>query len=208
MIELINENLINELLDQATHLTKRKNTNGEISQADLRRAVSSAYYALFHFLILQSVNLLCKNFSLALKHKMCRTFQHGEMSKICMDFIKEIQRYEKELEFQKEEQNKIYKSNGKYSGKTITPFKGKYTNFLNFPINDSIKKMALIFPDMQEFRHEADYNLAVQLETINVLSKITEVKEAIKNWKKLRAKEQQENKNILLMLLFCKELKY
>lgn len=39
----------NELLTQTDHLLRP--AKGKPTQADLRRAVSSAYYALFHFLI-------------------------------------------------------------------------------------------------------------------------------------------------------------
>ena len=40
-----------ELLEQANELARKNNPN----QADLRRSVSSAYYALFHLLIFETI---------------------------------------------------------------------------------------------------------------------------------------------------------
>lgn len=49
-------NLHEELLDQAKHLLERHGQSTH--QADLRRAVSTAYYAIFHFMIAES----CRRF--------------------------------------------------------------------------------------------------------------------------------------------------
>src|SRR5580704_13418670 len=63
-----------DLLEQAQHLAHRE--DGEPKQASLRRAVSTAYYALFHLLIDDAVN------QWAIDHQrrvIGRTFGHGTM---------------------------------------------------------------------------------------------------------------------------------
>ena len=66
--------LANELLEQAIHLVRRERKHPK--QASLRRAVSAAYYALFHLLISEAI--------LNWKHTthrpaIARHFQHAQM---------------------------------------------------------------------------------------------------------------------------------
>ena len=66
-----------ELLQQATELV-HKNPNNP-TQADLRRSVSSAYYALFHLLIFEA----CSNWSHdSSRPGLARMFDHGLMKKV------------------------------------------------------------------------------------------------------------------------------
>jgi len=57
-------------------------------QANLRRAISSAYYALFHLLIAEAVDLIVPKKPVGLASKVARTFAHGEMDRVCNDFTK------------------------------------------------------------------------------------------------------------------------
>jgi hypothetical protein len=77
--------LADDLLDQAYHLANRERTHPK--QASLRRAVSTAYYALFHLLIDAAVgqwNVTRQRSILA------RTFDHGRMKKVCDDHVKQF----------------------------------------------------------------------------------------------------------------------
>ncbi len=69
--------LHDDLLDQAIYLAHRNNPN--VTEADLRRAVSSAYYAVFHLLISEA----CANWihSKSRKH-LARMFEHSYMRKV------------------------------------------------------------------------------------------------------------------------------
>lgn len=68
--------LHDELLDQASALAHRTPSP---TQADLRRAVSSAYYALFHLLIFEA----CANWSRdSSRGQLARMFDHGLMKKV------------------------------------------------------------------------------------------------------------------------------
>lgn len=72
-----------DLLEQAYHLARRDGDTPR--QASLRRAVSTAYYALFHLLIDEAVG----NWSIA-RHRsaLARTFDHDRMKKVCDEQIK------------------------------------------------------------------------------------------------------------------------
>src|ERR1700722_11624689 len=74
-----------DLLEQAYHLATME-TN-EPKQASLRRAVSTAYYALFHLLIDEAVS----NWGVVRQRSiLARTFDHGKMKVICEDYVKEF----------------------------------------------------------------------------------------------------------------------
>jgi uncharacterized protein (UPF0332 family) len=72
-----------DLLEQAKHLL---NKDGDaLKQASLRRAISTAYYALFHLLIDEAVG------KWGVEHQrstLARTFEHGSMAKICEESVK------------------------------------------------------------------------------------------------------------------------
>ena len=72
-----------DLLEQAYHLANRE--PGEPKQASLRRAVSTAYYALFHLLIDEAVG----NLGIERQRSvLARTFDHGKMKNVCENQIK------------------------------------------------------------------------------------------------------------------------
>jgi uncharacterized protein (UPF0332 family) len=67
-----------DLLDQALHLAQRDPTRPK--QANLRRAVSTAYYALFHLLISETVNYWRLKRQRTL---LARSFDHRKMKGAC-----------------------------------------------------------------------------------------------------------------------------
>src|SRR5665213_1953073 len=69
-----------ELLDLAGHLSTRARTRPR--QASLRRAVSTAYYALFHLLTSESAGLIGSNMSLTGTRKIQRWFEHSDMKRV------------------------------------------------------------------------------------------------------------------------------
>src|SRR5882724_7217362 len=76
--------LAQDLLNQADHLATYE--GGNPSQASLRRAVSTAYYALFHLLI-EEAALLWQG-SAESRTGIERGFQHGPMKNISRQFQK------------------------------------------------------------------------------------------------------------------------
>jgi uncharacterized protein (UPF0332 family) len=67
-----------DLLDQALHLARRDPTRPK--QASLRRAVSTAYYALFHLLISEAVSYWRLKRQRTL---LARSFDHRKMKGVC-----------------------------------------------------------------------------------------------------------------------------
>jgi len=72
-----------DLLEQAYDLANKEPTNPK--QASLRRAVSTAYYALFHLLIDEAVGKWSVQRQRSI---LARTFEHGKMKGICDDVLK------------------------------------------------------------------------------------------------------------------------
>jgi hypothetical protein len=78
--------LHHDLLEQAAHLAARESKKPK--QASLRRAVSAAYYALFHLLIADGARLLSPTNPAGLRVLIQRAFNHGDMNAVCRDFVK------------------------------------------------------------------------------------------------------------------------
>src|SRR6266540_2491289 len=76
-----------DLLEQAYHLATR-DTQGRPRQANLRRAVSSAYYALFHFLVDEACRAAIGMGpeQHALRAIVARAFEHTSMAKVSKGF--------------------------------------------------------------------------------------------------------------------------
>jgi hypothetical protein len=70
-----------DLLQLANDLAKPTDPN----QASLRRAVSTAYYALFHLLIDEAVSKWAVERQRSI---LARTFDHGKMRGVCDDVLK------------------------------------------------------------------------------------------------------------------------
>jgi hypothetical protein len=79
--------LHHDLLEQAHHLAFRE--PGKPRQASLRRAVSTAYYSLFHFLLHEATNRLFPARPAALRERASRAFTHFEAKNVCEIFARE-----------------------------------------------------------------------------------------------------------------------
>src|SRR5438132_3588850 len=78
--------LHDDLLSLARHLVDR-NPAAPI-EADLRRAVSTAYYALFHLLVHESTTKIVA--PAAMRPRVVRAFEHRDMRKVCEDYSQPI----------------------------------------------------------------------------------------------------------------------
>ncbi len=74
--------LHDELLRQAFQLATCDSPN----QADLRRAVSASYYAVFHLLIAEASQVVAPASPLGLAAKVVRSFAHSTMKDVCKAF--------------------------------------------------------------------------------------------------------------------------
>jgi len=73
-----------QLIEQARHLALRDPTKPQ--QANLRRAVSAAYYSLFHFLVDHATRSLVGTQDEALRHLLTRAFTHADMKEAAKQF--------------------------------------------------------------------------------------------------------------------------
>ena len=74
-----------DLLQQAYDLANKEPTDPK--QASLRRAVSAAYYALFHLLVDEAVSKWAIERQRSI---LARTFEHGKMKGICDEVLKSV----------------------------------------------------------------------------------------------------------------------
>ena len=114
----------NELLEEALRAVQLE--SGDQRQGRLRRAVSTAYYALYHLLIEEAV----ANWSRPeQRERLARSFQHKQMKKASVQV----------------------------GGRT---YDGASPDIV-----DKLKQIARCFVDLQENRHDADYNLEKALDS-------------------------------------------
>lgn len=78
--------LHHELLGQADALLNTE----KLDQAAIRRAISNAYYAVFHLIVQEGVDLLLGNEDKKISNYFQRSFDHSSMKGACEDIRKTI----------------------------------------------------------------------------------------------------------------------
>jgi hypothetical protein len=159
--------LADDLLEQAEHLARRDPTRPK--QASLRRAISSAYYALFHLLIREATNAHVSD--ARLRELVPRAFDHGEMKQACRPFA---------------------------AGALPDHLKA----VTDATVPDDLRTVAEVFAQLQQSRHEADYNVAREFNRPDVLGYVARVRGAFEAWARVR--EQQIATVFLTNLLLAK----
>ena len=142
-----------ELLQHARDLVRRPNA----TEADLRRAVSATYYAVFHLLIFET----CANWNRAdSRPKLGRMFDHTLMKKV---------------------------SNQVTDSKKM-PFAGEDPVLVG-----KLRKLARIFVDLQDKRHEADYDTSRSWTFTHAEKEVLAGEHAFELWTRIKgAKIAQE----------------
>lgn len=133
-------------------------------QATLRRAVSTAYYSLFHFLIEESTALLFGGGQgdVAFRQLAARAFIHGKMKSACTEFVK---------------------PNPQHVHPLLQPFWAT----LGIANNQHARLVAQTFIDLQDERHSADYDLSVSFSRQDALHAVTRAETAVHAWRQLKA---------------------
>ena len=150
-----------DLLEQAGRLAQLEPMKPK--QSSLRRAVSAAYYALFHLLIDEAtVLLLTQTKNRALRHSLARAFRHTTMKRVSSEFA----------------QGRI-------------PRKLQSGNALLQP-QQELQFVAETFCDLQEARHDADYNLARRFTRSDVRELIDVTQEAFDSWQTVKDTPQAD----------------
>lgn len=120
-----------QLLEQARHLATRERRRPR--QGSLRRAVSTAYYALFHLIVHEAAQKLLRgNAAEPLRPLLGRAFVHGDMKAAARSF----------------------------AGGTLPATIKAYQPG---PVSAELRQVAEAFVVLQELRHQADYDLRARL---------------------------------------------
>ena len=126
-------------------------------QASLRRSVSACYYALFHLLVDKAVRRMVRGGDREpLRNCLRRAFAHGDMRHVALQFAQ-----------------------GKVADKLAPGLNGQ-------AIPPEISGVAQTFADLQQHRHDADYDLARGFTRVEVLGLVDRVDLAFAKWKKVR----------------------
>jgi hypothetical protein len=143
-----------DLLAQARFLVRRESRRPR--QASLRRAVSAAYYALFHLLIHEATRMLVSGASLeSLRTLVARAFAHTTMNEACRAF----------------------------AAMQLPP---AVASVVTGPISADLREVAQAFVDLQEARYEADYDLAHRFSRSEAGALVDQATRAFAAWQRVR----------------------
>jgi len=147
------------LLEQAQHLARREPKRPK--QASLRRAISTAYYALFHLLISEAI-LSWKR--VEDRDDLARMFEHTNMKTVCA--------------------NKRDELNGEFKKikKTASPAH-------ELTVKKHLHLVAETFVQMHQQRENADYDYSTAWARTDVVAKVATVDAAFKSWKAIRKED-------------------
>lgn len=147
------------LLEQAQHLVKREPKRPK--QASLRRAVSAAYYALFHLLISEAVLNWRRSED---RVRLARMFEHTHMKSACAAKRDELK-------------------------SQLTTSKKKGSTNQDDSIRWNLYRVVSTFVQMHEQRELADYEYSGNWTRTDVLPKVESVAASFKAWKEIRDEE-------------------
>jgi len=146
----LHQDLLRQARQLAMHEPKRP------KQASLRRAVSAAYYALFHLLASEATNRLITGPDRdALRAVLRRAFDHSAMKEACKEIVKP----------------NAGKLNKGMSGHVV-------------PV--ALKQVAEAFVDLQQARHEADYDVSRTFTRAEALDMVDLAEQAFIDWQTIR----------------------
>lgn len=149
--------LATDLLEQAQHLTTRESRRPR--QASLRRALSAAYYALFHLLVEDASRRVTQG-DLPTQALTARVYDHSEMRKASRAF---------------------------QSGIGAFPLSIREVLGASFVVQTDLRLVAETFADLQQFRHDADYNTVKRYSRENAQRVVARAEAAFDAWRRVRA---------------------
>jgi uncharacterized protein (UPF0332 family) len=154
--------LPHDLLRQAARALARLEPK-KPKQASLRRAVSAAYYSLFHLLTDEASRLLVSGSARhELRQTLRRAFDHGEMKGAARAFV-----------------------GGTILRPLLPVLKGRI-------VQPELKRVAQAFVELQDQRHEADYDHMVAFNREETLGVVSQAERAFRDWKHVRGSVQAD----------------
>ena len=150
-----------DLLVQARHLATREDRRPK--HASLRRAVSACYYALFHLLVHDASRRLVRSQArTALRHCLCRAFDHAVMLGVSRQFAR----------------------------RGVSPKLSPGLN--NQPLQAELVTVAVVFLDLQQHRLAADYDMSRKFSRLEVLDIVAATERAFRDWRTVRGSVQAD----------------
>lgn len=145
-----------DLLRQARHLANLEPRRPR--QASLRRAVSAAYYSIFHLLVDEATAAMFGQSGprRRLRDVLARGFSHSSMAAACKSFE---------------------------GGNLPAPIASVVTPL---PIPADLQVVAATFRQLQEERHRADYNRALPFSRREVLHLLQDTADTVEAWQRVR----------------------
>ncbi len=173
-----------ELLMAARRLGKRwVGQKGKLPNAQIRRSISPSYYALFHFLIEEAgIRLGGSHNNLRRRRRiLARVFTHAGI-KAALDKVK-----------------------GGAADANIADFLSPPgPPAMSVAVPRFVRDTASVFTDAQTKRHQADYDLNVQLSELDARLMHNRVKRAIGRWRGATSPQDKDFKHALCMLMLLK----
>jgi uncharacterized protein (UPF0332 family) len=147
-----------DLQAQARHLASKEPKKPR--QASLRRAISAAYYALFHLLVAEAARAMAPAKPSALRGHVRRAFVHEDMKKVCVQF-----------------------RHG-----NVENLSDALKAMVSPPIEGELSTVADAFVELQEARHDSDYDTTEVFARAEALEKLQQASEAFAAWKAVKGK--------------------
>lgn len=157
-----------DLLEQAVHLARREKRKPK--QASLRRAVSTAYYALFHHFI-ESATANWKREDQRLV--LARAFNHGQMRTACDTLVAALR--------------KKRKAGSAAAGRPSA-------------VESALEQVASVFLELQDDRNSADYDGTIKWTRTEVLMTIATASRAFKTWRAIRDEPEAQEFLLALLV--------
>ena len=124
--------------------------------------MSASYYALFHFLVDEATMLMLGTKRVRLRDCLARAFQHSSMKQTAVEFTKP-----------------------RISPKLSSGFQGQ-------PVPQSLIAVASAFVQLQEARHNTDYNRAIRFTRREALDLADQTEQAFRDWRNVRGSLQAD----------------
>jgi hypothetical protein len=173
-----------ELIAAAQHLlVRRGGQRGKLPNARIRRSISTTYYAIFQFLLLEAgVRLVgSENAVRRRRRTFARSFTHAGM-RSALDKVRSADVDPRVAD--------LLRSPGVAAGPVVSP--------------TFARSLAAAFSDAQAKRHDADYDLNETLSEQDARSLIDRVDRAIRNWRAANTAADRDFKSALCMLMLLK----
>lgn len=160
------------LLELSESLLPSNSMRGRPDPATLRRSISTAYYAVFSLLVEAGASMIggLGSQNKTLRGTLARLFQHTEMFEACAGFA------------------------------NSNPAERWKQCLGNQPISQDLATVAAKFRDLQQARHEADYDILKKIKKSDARKSVDDAFQVFESWDNVKV--TSEAKVFLLALLF------